>query len=232
MRILICDDENTYADELKSFIENYFLLRHLPVEITIKCNPIDIVNGNSAYEIAFLDIQMDNVDGLSLAKILKERNSKVAIFFITSFGRYQDDAMDLNAFCFFEKPFDPDRLCSGLDKVMEYIDRTYVDFFVYTNGIHKKIPADDILYVERDNRRSILHTLNETYSARESFDFWEKALQSTYFYTVHKSFIVNLHYVTKYDYSELYLQDSIRIPIAPRRQKDFRKFWFEYLRRR
>lgn len=191
MRILICDDENTYADELKSFIENYFLLRHLPVEITIKCNPIDIVNGNSAYEIAFLDIQMDNVDGLSLAKILKERNSKVAIFFITSFGRYQDDAMDLNAFRFFEKPFDPDRLCSGLDKVMEYIDRTYVDFFVYTNGIHKKIPADDILYVERDNRRSILHTLNETYSARESFDFWEKALQSTYFYTVHKSFIVN-----------------------------------------
>lgn len=181
MRILICDDENTYADELKSFIENYFLLRHLPVEITIKCNPIDIVNGNSAYEIAFLDIQMDNVDGLSLAKILKERNSKVAIFFITSFGRYQDDAMDLNAFRFFEKPFDPDRLCSGLDKVMEYIDRTYVDFFVYTNGIHKKIPADDILYVERDNRRSILHTLNETYSARESFDFWEKALQSTYF---------------------------------------------------
>lgn len=102
MRILICDDENTYADELKSFIENYFLLRHLPVEITIKCNPIDIVNGNSAYEIAFLDIQMDNVDGLSLAKILKERNSKVAIFFITSFGRYQDDAMDLNAFRFFE----------------------------------------------------------------------------------------------------------------------------------
>ena len=140
MRILICDDENTYADELKSFIENYFLLRHLPVEITIKCNPIDIVNGNSAYEIAFLDIQMDNVDGLSLAKILKERNSKVAIFFITSFGRYQDDAMDLNAFRFFEKPFDPDRLCSGLDKVMEYIDRTYVDFFVYTMEFIRKFP--------------------------------------------------------------------------------------------
>lgn len=232
MRILICDDENIYADELKSFIENYFSLRHLPAEITIKCDPLDVVNDESIYEIAFLDIQMDNVDGLSLAKILKERNSKVAIFFITSFGRYQDDAMDLNAFRFFEKPFDPERLRSGLDKVMEYIDRTYVDFFINANGAQKKIPADDILYVERDNRKVILHTLDEKYITRESFDFWEDALQSTYFYTVHKSFIVNLHYVTKYDYSELYLQDSIRIPIAPRRQKDFRKFWFEYLRRR
>lgn len=232
MRILICDDENIYADELKSFIENYFLLRHLPAEITIKCDPLDVVNDESIYEIAFLDIQMDNVDGLSLAKILKERNSKVAIFFITSFGRYQDDAMDLNAFRFFEKPFDPERLRSGLDKVMEYIDRTYVDFFINANGAQKKIPADDILYVERDNRKVILHTLDEKYITRESFNFWEDALQSTYFYTVHKSFIVNLHYVTKYDYSELYLQDSIRIPIAPRRQKDFRKFWFEYLRRR
>lgn len=103
MKILICDDENTYADELKSFIENYFLLRHLPVEITMKCDPMDIVNDNLVYEIAFLDIQMENIDGLSLAKILKSRNSKVAIFFITSFGRYQDDAMDLNAFRFFEK---------------------------------------------------------------------------------------------------------------------------------
>ncbi len=232
MRILICDDENIYADELKSFIENYFLLRHLPAEITIKCDPLDVVNDESIYEIAFLDIQMDNVDGLSLAKILKERNSKVAIFFITSFGRYQDDAMDLNAFRFFEKPFDPERLRSGLDKVMEYIDRTYVDFFINANGAQKKIPADDILYVERDNRKVTLHTLDEKYITRESFNFWEDALQSTYFYTVHKSFIVNLHYVTKYDYSELYLQDSIRIPIAPRRQKDFRKFWFEYLRRR
>ena len=232
MRILICDDENIYADELKSFIENYFLLRHLPAEITIKCDPLDVVNDESIYEIAFLDIQMNNVDGLSLAKILKERNSKVAIFFITSFGRYQDDAMDLNAFRFFEKPFDPERLRSGLDKVMEYIDRTYVDFFINANGAQKKIPADDILYVERDNRKVTLHTLDEKYITRESFNFWEDALQSTYFYTVHKSFIVNLHYVTKYDYSELYLQDSIRIPIAPRRQKDFRKFWFEYLRRR
>lgn len=232
MRILICDDENIYADELNSFIENYFSLRHLPAEITIKCDPLDVVNDESIYEIAFLDIQMDNVDGLSLAKILKERNSKVAIFFITSFGRYQDDAMDLNAFRFFEKPFDPERLRSGLDKVMEYIDRTYVDFFINANGAQKKIPADDILYVERDNRKVILHTLDEKYITRESFNFWEDALQSTYFYTVHKSFIVNLHYVTKYDYSELYLQDSIRIPIAPRRQKDFRKFWFEYLRRR
>ena len=158
MRILICDDENIYADELKSFIENYFSLRHLPAEITIKCDPLDVVNDESIYEIAFLDIQMDNVDGLSLAKILKERNSKVAIFFITSFGRYQDDAMDLNAFRFFEKPFDPERLRSGLDKVMEYIDRTYVDFFINANGAQKKIPADDILYVERDNRKVILRS--------------------------------------------------------------------------
>lgn len=140
MKILICDDENTYADELKSFIENYFLLRHLPVEITMKCDPMDIVNDNLVYEIAFLDIQMENIDGLSLAKILKSRNSKVAIFFITSFGRYQDDAMDLNAFRFFEKPFDPDRLYSGLDRVMEYIDRTYVDFSSIQMGCIRKSP--------------------------------------------------------------------------------------------
>lgn len=97
---------------------------------------------------------------------------------------------------------------------------------------HEKVCADDILYVNIENRKTVLHTLNGTYITREPFDFWKDTLQNTYFYTVHKSFIVNLHHVTKYNYSELYLHDSIRIPIAPRRQKDFRKFWFEYLRRR
>lgn len=71
MRILICDDENIYTDELKSFVKNYFSLRHLPAEITIKCNPLDVVNDESVYEIAFLDIQMDSVDGLVARKNIK-----------------------------------------------------------------------------------------------------------------------------------------------------------------
>lgn len=47
--------------------------------------------------MAFLDIQMPDIDGITIAKELKERNEKVVIFFVTAFEEYQDEAMDLHA---------------------------------------------------------------------------------------------------------------------------------------
>lgn len=232
MKILICDDEQQYIDELKTHVEKFMQCRFVNYEIHTANNPQEVVESNEIYQLVFLDIQMDNLDGISLAKILKKRNSKVAIFFVTSFNDYQDDAMDLRAFRFFEKPFNADRLYSGLKKAMEYIDESYIDFFVYANNEQKKLLTDEVIYVERGNRQVSLVTTQGNFTTRESFDEWCEILQNSFFYRVHKSYIVNLHYVTGYKYSELFVQNNVRIPIASRRQADFHKFWFSYLRRR
>lgn len=232
MKILICDDEKRYADSLKQHLDIYMTSRGVNYKTDVICDPNIVLNENNVYQLAFLDIQMNDVDGISLARILQERNNKVIIFFVTSFKNYQDDAMDLRAFRFFEKPLDPERLYSGLDKALEYIDETYIDFFTYTNNELKKILIDDVIYVERGNRQITLVTTHGNYTTRETFEEWCEILQNTFFYKVHKSFIVNLHYITSYKYTELWIQDNIRIPIASRRQADFHKFWFAYLRRR
>ena len=232
MKILLCDDEQQYIDELKIHIEEFMKSRSIGFEIHTFNNPQSVVESDTVYQLAFLDIQMDELDGISLAKILKERNNKIVMFFVTSFNDYQDEAMDLRAFRFFEKPFNVERLYSGLEKAMEYIDESYIDFFVWANNEHKKVLVDDVIYVERGNRQVTLVTTQGNYTTRESFDEWCNILQNTFFYKVHKSFIVNLHYVTGYKYSEIFIQNNIRIPIASRRQADFHKFWFAYLRRR
>ncbi len=232
MNILICDDEAVFLEKLRVHIQEYMKSHFITCNITATTEPRDILNSKESYTLAFLDIQMEQVDGISLAKELKRRNGKVAIFFVTSYREYQDDAMDLNAFRYFEKPFDVNRLYSGLDKAMEYIDGAYVDLFLYDQKAQRRILVDDILYVMRENRRVIMTTQDDRISTRESFDEWCKKLPNLFFYQVHKSFLVNLHYVNRYAYSELYLTNGVRIPIAPRKQADFHKYWFEYLRRR
>lgn len=232
MKILICDDEIQYVDKLKKHIEEYMKCRCINYEIDTESDPRNIISKGSVYQLAFLDIQMNEIDGISLAKKLKERNGKTVIFFITSFKNYQDEAMDLRAFRFFEKPLDPIRLNSGLDKAMEYIDESYVDFYLYANNEHKQILTDEVIYVERINRQVTLVTTHGNYTTRESFEEWCNILQNSFFYRVHKSYIVNLHYVSSYRYTELIVQNKLRIPIASRRQSDFHKFWFAYLRRR
>ena len=232
MRILICDDEVRYINDLQGYIEEYMNNHGIDYIVDTTTSPNEITDNEAVYDLVFLDIKMPQFDGIDLAYELKERNSKVVIFFITAFNEYQDMAMDLQVFRFFEKPFDAKRLYSSLDKAMEYIDGAYVDVFVYSNKEHKRIIVDDIIYIETKNRKTYLYTKDDEIIVNETIDKWTDKLPTTFFYRVHKSFLVNLHYVTKYSYEDLYLNDTIRIPIAPRKQVDFHKFWFKYLKRR
>lgn len=232
MNILICDDEKSYLNILNTHVQEYMRNHFITCSITSTTNAANLLDSDEVFDLAFLDIQMDGLDGITLAKELKKRNSKLAIFFITNYDQYQDDAMDLQAFRFFEKPFDASRLYAGLDKAMEYIDGAYVDVFLSGNGIQQRILVDDIIYVTRNNRKVALITKDQEFYTTQSFDSWCAKLPPLFFYPVHKSFLVNLHYVERYTYSELILCDNIRIPIAPRKQSAFHKFWFGYLRRR
>lgn len=232
MKILICDDEPIYLEQMYIHVKEYMDNRFIECDITKTTDPKSITNSEKSFDLAFLDIQMEQVDGISLAKTLKQRNGKLALFFVTNYDKYQDDAMDLQAFRFFSKPFNVDRLYSGLDKAMEYIDGSYVDVFLCGEGTCRRILVDDILYITRYNRRVIMMTKGGSFILKENFDYWCNALPSLFFYQVHSSFYVNLHYVDTYSYSELTLTNGERIPIASRKQAAFRKFWFEYLRRR
>lgn len=232
MKILICDDEIKYINDLKVHVEEYMKNRFIDFSIDTAMNPNDVLKNGEAYDLAFLDIQMNEIDGISLAKELKSRKGKVIVFFVTSFNQYQDDAMDLQAFRFFEKPFDACRLYSGLDKAMEYIDESYVDLYIPKKQSHCRILVDDIMYIENQGRKVTLHTKNERNTTNRKFEEWCELLPTSFFYPVHKSFLVNLHYIENYNYTELFLTDGTRIAVASRKQADFHKYWFAYLRRR
>lgn len=232
MRILICDDEERYLNELKVHVEEYLRTHNIKAELFTTLNPKEIMDSSFAFDLVFLDIQMPELNGIELAKELKNRNNKVIFFFVTNFDEYLDEAMDLRIFRFFEKPFNVKRLYSSLDRAMEYIDESYVDLFLYNNGEHQKILVDNIVYIKRENRKVILTTNSgNEYITKESLEHWTEKLPNTFFYLVHKGFLVNLHYVTKCSYTELYI-DKVRIPIAPRKQANFHNYWVEYLRRR
>lgn len=232
MKILICDDEAHDLEQLYIHVKGYMDSRFLQCDITATTDPLSIIGSDERFDLALLDIQMEPLDGISLARELKRRNSRLALFFITNENEYQDDAMDLQPFRYFAKPFDVCRLYSGLDKATEYIDGAYVDIFLHGCGAHRRVPIDDILYIMRDNRRVVMVTKRGAFHTRESFDKWCGMLPARFFYRVHNSFFVNLHYVDVYSYSALTLTNGERIPIASRKQADFRKFWFAYLGQR
>lgn len=231
MRILICDDEVRYIQPLRKCLEQYMAEHNIPSEITETVAPQKILLSKEVYDIAFLDIQMENVDGLTLAKELRQRNRKTALFFITNYEGYQDNAMDLQALRYFKKPFEPERLIAGLDKALEYIDGAYVDVFLYSGGVQQRVLVDDILYLTLDGRKVAIQTAKSRFLVTGKLEEWIERFPHTFFRQPHKSFLVNLHHVERYAYSELQMSDGTRIPIAPKKQPEFRRIWFEYIGR-
>lgn len=231
MRILICDDEQKFVNDLKFHIERYMQTHLINAEITTTVSPEEILKGDSVYDLAFLDIQMPGVDGITLGKELKSRNSKLILFYVTAYSDYLDEAMDLQIFRYFYKPFDEKRLYASLDRAMEYLDESYVDIIVEGGKESVKIPVDDIVYVRRENRKITVFTVDKEYVCKSGFDEILSKLPNTFFYLVHKSFLVNIHHITKYSYTEIYVGDT-RISVATRKQADFHKFWFDYVKRR
>jgi len=231
MRILICDDEECYIQSLRKCVEQYMVEHSIPFEITEVSQPQIVFTSKEVFDIAFLDIQMDDIDGLTLAKELRRRNRKTALFFVTNYEGYQDSAMDLQALRYYTKPFDQDRLISGLDKALEYIDGAYVDVFLYSSGVQQRVLVEDILYLTLDGRKVAIQTDHNRFLVTGKLDDWLERFPHTFFRQPHKSFLVNLHHVVQYSYSELQMSDGTRIPIAPKKQPDFRRVWFEYIGR-
>lgn len=232
MKILICDDEQRHLENIKNHVSLYMQNHFVPAEFFATTEPEKILETQTAYDLAFLDVQMPNMDGIAVARELKRRNSRVVLFLVTAYDEYLDEAMDLHVFRFFEKPLNVQRLYASLDKAMEYLDEIYVDVFFNGEDGAKKICVDNILLVKTENRKTYILTTEGEFTTRESMDAWREKLPNSFFYAVHKSFLINLHYVTAYHYRELTINEKIRVPISSRNQAAFHKYWFNYLQRR
>ena len=232
MNIFLCDDDPVYLQALYDGVSAYMAEHHLPYAITSCTDPAQALSTRSRFDMAFLDIQIGEQNGISVAEALREQNEKLILFFITNFDAYQDDAMDLQAFRFFTKPFSQERLRSGLDKAMEYLDGTQIDLYLSGSDLVRRMLVDNILYLTRSSRNVRLFSQDGPLDLRMRYDDVCAQLPQRFFYPVHKSFFVNVHYIQEYRYTAVTLTDGTRIPVAPRRQSEFHQYWFDYLKRR
>ena len=94
MKVLICDDDKCIVDEIKNNLNTFSDKHRIVFDIDLFYNGVELLNSNISYDMAFIDIEMPLVNGLTLSAQLKKVNSNIIIFIITSHDAYLDDAMD------------------------------------------------------------------------------------------------------------------------------------------
>lgn len=229
---LICDDEHTCNENIIKYLKKYCEEHNIEYFYDSFDNAEAAINSKSPYNIAFLDIEIDEKTGLEVAEHLKNKNKNIIIFFITNHEKYMDDAMDYLALRFLKKPLNYSRFYSGLDRAVELINDISLDIYIKDSSKIIKTNANDVLYVETLSHKTKIVTVNGIYYSKELIDNWQKELTASYFYRVHKSFIINLNYIKNYKRDEVLLTNNEIIPVSYRCQKGFREFFYDYIQRR
>lgn len=229
---LICDDDNKCGDIILEYLLKYCDERNITCYYDSFDNGHKALESVTSYNIAFLDIEIGDISGLEIAKELKEQNKNIIIFFITEYEKYIDDAMDLFALRFIEKPIDYQRLYGGLDKAIQLINEEIIEVYIKADDCIAKINAKDIVYLETADHKTKIVTIKGEYYSPELIDYWEKKLTHSSFYRVHKSYILNLDYIDQYKRNEVNMTTGEIIGISYRNQPAFRKYFYNYLKRR
>lgn len=229
MKIAICDDNRAYVDELERIIKAIIRNEVSSFEIDLYYDSQKIYENDTGYDIAFLDIEMPGYTGIDIAKKLKSLNPHIIIFIITSYNKYLDDAMDLNVFRYIQKPIDPMRVKIGLEKAFKCIDNNVITFYLKKGKTSKSLVSNDIVYIETVGRSTKVVTIDNEYISDNKMDFWRTKLVASFFFRVHKSFIVNMNYITDYQRDSVVLVKRYQVPVSYRKQAEFRKAFLSYI---
>lgn len=229
MKIAICDDEQIYIDNIAEHLDIFSAENNIDFEKSIFTSSADILASDIRFDIAVLDVEMDNINGIKLGSELRKRNPHIILIYVTAYRKYLDDALNLNAIRFFEKPLDPQRFYRGLHDAVKRIDNTSISFYLKDQELTERISAQDIIFVEIEKRKTKVVTRDKEYRSDHHISFWQDKLTSTIFISPHKSYIINFNYVTAYERNYVILDERYKVNIARNKQADFYRKFMQYV---
>lgn len=230
MKIAICDDESQFRNRITEYANEYFSQKHLTVETDEYQNGTNLLNSEEKYDIVFLDIELGDVNGIEVAKVLQKKHPATVFLIVTSYRQYLDDAMDINVLRYIDKPVSRERIFSSLDRALKEINESEI-LLHGQKGSLVKLKMSEIIYIEAKLREVNVYTENGKYKVSETLKQIKQLLTADCFAVPHNSFIVNLNYISKFQREQIVLlksYDSVRIPVATRKQAEFRKRTLEF----
>lgn len=206
MRIIICDDDIEITIQLEQYLQRFFALCKLKVpEIFIFHSGDELLSDVNEKDIVFLDVEMPGISGIHVGKQLKNQNKNVIIFIVTSFTEYLDDAMRFHVFRYLSKPIDKERLYRNFKDALKLYNTNSANVCVETKTEIYTIPLNSIVMIEAQGHKTIVRTTNNDYHSTQTMEHWLNTLPSSSFFQTHRSYLINLEYVEKFDHSLIHL---------------------------
>lgn len=236
--IAICDDELQFQKILKGMVARY--MRQLGIAYYLKMfdsgnELVDYCAAEHELTVIFLDISMDEIDGIETAKRIRAMSEDVYIVFVTAYIKYSLEGYKVNAIRYLikgDKNFEQS-LEECIDAILEKIEfNTRTIEFEFREG-RKEIPVDSIVYMG-----SSVHTVSfymqgsrkhkKKYTMTALLNDVEKMLEGYNFLRIHQSYLVNLKHVKTMKSYQAIMDNGAVLPIPRAKFRTLKEKFIEY----
>lgn len=226
-RIAICDDESYFRKRIRDILIDYMEkngFRYEIDEFESGKEFVDLGIGMVKYTVIFLDINMDEMDGIKAAEKIRTVSKDIFIVFVTAFVHYAVAGYKVEAVRYLLKnnvnfPEQVMECIEAINRKMNYVVKRKE--FDFSNG-KKNVSLEYILYIESHLHKLDFYIMEEKlnkYSLYEKLDIIEKELGESDFIRIHKSYLVNMRYIEKVSRYEVLLNNGIKLKIPKARYK-------------
>ncbi len=229
MNIAVCDDNLIDRELIVDLIEYYFSDKSITYNIEQYENGTNLlyeIEDGHLYDIIFLDIFMDKLLGIDVAKKLRDINFNGEIIFLTASSDFAVDSYDVGAGGYILKPIRYDKLKNAMEKVIYSFDTS--TYRVRRRSNFVIIPYNEIVYVESNNSKCILHRSNgESYNIYKKLGEIENELNDPCFLRSHQSYLVNMNYIIQAG-NQFKLSTGDSVLIRQRQLREIRSVYLKY----
>ncbi len=186
---------------------------------------------NTAVQVLFLDIQMPELNGIELSRIV-DKNTR--IIFTTAFDQYAIEGFKVNALDYLLKPFNYEEFLAAANRAKEWVELTATmvrpasEQYIFIRSDYKqvKILLNEVLYFEgfKDYIKIWLINSPRPILTLMSLKALEKELPLTNFMRIHRSFIISLNKIQAIDRNHVIINKTVRILIAGQYKDAFQNF--------
>ncbi len=231
LQIAVCDDEQFYREKIKCLLEQYLHEHHPEYMVQTFSSGsefLSVQENNVKYDVVFLDISMEQINGIQTAKQIRTFHSDTFIVFVTAFIDYALECYKVNAIRYILKDQLETAVSECMNAILQKMQKKQV-VFAFSDG-ERALYTDNILYIESSRHKCIFsymnHSAGETgivsYPIYEKLDAVEQTLSAYSFLRIHKSYLVNMKHIRRISNYTVFLDTGEELPVPKLRYQAVR----------
>lgn len=230
MNIAVVDDKEAVRQKINRLIK-----KHRP-EFTISgfATGEELLKARGGFDIIFLDIRMEGMNGIETARTLRQRNEDAVLIFVTGMKEYVFEAFDVSAFHYLLKPIEEQKFAEVLDKAVKEAGKRRGQkerqIFIRTKSQGVTLDVNSILYAESRSKKVAIHTTDredviEAYLTMEELG----SELGDSFYRCHRGYLVNMAHIVRYDNDSILLSGGETVYLTKKKHSEFVRSYMWYL---